>query len=109
MDQEIKQEFENLTSLFQQGFKKHDEDIENLSVMVQQGFEEVNQKFAIVDIKLEETNQKIDQTTEKISQLYINVDGFIHMHQRLDLELTAMRGYYQRLEERIAKLETAHS
>jgi len=97
MDQEIKQEFEKLTSIIQQGLKKHDDEIENLAVMTQRGFDEAK----------EETSKKFAKTDERIDRLYTNVDGFIHMHQKLDLELTALRGYYKRLEERLEKLETA--
>ena len=81
--------------------------------MIQEGFDEI--KNEITDFKFEtkvnfeETRTEFVKTNERIDNLYTNVDGFIHMHQRLELELTAMRGYYQRLEERLAKLEATHA
>jgi len=94
MDQEIKQEFENL------------------AVMIQQGFEEAEKKLELFKFEtannFEENRKDHTRINERIDRLYTNVDAFIHMHQKLDLELTALRGFYQRLEERLAKLETAH-
>lgn len=67
-------------------------------MVVQQGFEEMNCKF-----------EQVDQTNERIDRLYTNVGAFFHPHQKLDLELTVLRGYYQNLDERLTKLETART
>jgi len=56
MDKEIKQQFQKLTNLFQNGFidseKKTDKKIENLAIMVKKGFDEVDKRFNKVEYKL---------------------------------------------------------
>lgn len=58
-----------------------------------------------VDRRFDEMGARIDETNTRIDKLYTLVDGFIQLHQKLDLELTALRSMYQRLEDRIQKLE----
>ncbi len=76
---------------------------------VDKRFDAVDKRFDVVEFgiktQFKEVNQRLDQTNERIDKLYTLVDGFIQLHQKLDLELTALRSMYQRLEERIQKLE----
>jgi len=104
MDQETKQAFENLTSLVQEGFskhdvllKKHDEDIENLALMTQHSFNEIEEKNQVEHNKL---NQRFDE-------LIKNTDAFYHLHQKLDVELTITQHNCQELDKRVTVLETA--
>jgi len=56
MDKEIKQQFQKLTNLLQNGFidseKKTDKKIENLAIMVKKGFDEVDKRFNKVEYRL---------------------------------------------------------
>lgn len=69
----------------------------------------VDQRFELIAHELHdfrnETNERFEKVNERIDKLYSLVDGFIALHQKLDIELTSLRSSYQRLEERIAKLE----
>ncbi len=38
-------------------------------------------------------------------QIYTHIDGFVKLHETLDVELVALRGKYERLEERIEVIE----
>lgn len=68
-------------------------------------FNAVDARLNAVDSHLDEMSTRIDETNQRIDRLYTLVDGFIQLHQKLDLELTALRSMYQRLEDRIQKLE----
>lgn len=49
--------------------------------------------------------KEFDQKLEKLrSDLTTHMDGFIGLHQKLDLELVAMRAKYDRLESYIEQL-----
>ncbi len=139
MDQETKQAFENLTSLVQEGFskhdkefvkvhqslkkhdeefkkhddifskihaslkkhddllKKHEEDIENLALMTQRGFNEAEEKNQAEHAKM----------NEKIDYLIKNTDAFLHIYQKVDVELTITQHNCQELDKRVTVLETA--
>lgn len=42
---------------------------------------------------------------QKLDRLYTHIDGFINLHQRIDVELAALRAKQERIEERLVKLE----
>ena len=110
MDQEIKQEFEKLASIIQQGFnrhddefekvhlglKRHDDEFENLAIMTQRGFDEAK----------EEINEKLTKINERIDQLSTDTDAFFNLHKKLDDELTITQHHYQDLDNRVTILET---
>ena len=75
---------------------------------------------------LEEKVDKIDQTLTKLfglvqtlgdsmvtktefeefkSGIYSHIDGFVKLHETLDQELISLRNKYDRLEERLTKVE----
>jgi septation ring formation regulator EzrA len=132
MDQETKQEFQNisqsietLTSIVKQNFSaqvdgfvkvdarfeehdqqltgikerldKHDEDIENLAIMTQRGFDEFERK----------TDDKFDIVNHKLDQIQTNLDAFVHLHSKVDTELTIAQHNIQELDSRVTVLEAA--
>ena len=62
MDKEIKQQFQKLTNLFQNGFidseKKTDKKIENLAIMVKKGFDGVDARFDGVDTRFDGVDER---------------------------------------------------
>lgn len=79
-----------------------DQKLDEFASLVSDGFQGVQDQF-------KEVHRRIDETNERIDKLYNLVDGFIGLHQKLDQEFTAIRARYERLEERIAKLEAARA
>ena len=62
MDKEIKQQFQKLTNLLQNGFidseKKTDKKIENLAIMVKKGFDGVDARFDGVDARFDGVDER---------------------------------------------------
>lgn len=106
----MKQEFESLARIAQKGFeeqtKTFDQKLEEQTRMFDRKFDEQTDVF---DFKFSELRKELkedhEETNHRIDRLYELVDSFIHLHQKLDTELAALRGYCQRLEERIEQLE----
>lgn len=46
-----------------------------------------------------------DEAREMESRLLTHIDGFIKLHETLDVELVALRSKYERLEERVVRVE----
>ena len=72
-------------------------------------FTEVGRQFTEVRGEVREGLRKVN---ERIDNLATNVDGFVKLHQKLDIELTALRDKYNRLARahnelatRVARLE----
>ncbi len=69
---------------------------------------ETQDMFAKLFNKLVDIEEKIVTKNEfqefKVT-LYGHIDGFVKLHETLDVELVALRGKYERLEERIEMIE----
>ena len=90
-------------------FKKVDEQFARIDAR----FEKVDEQFARIDdrfreaqYEVRELGRRMDQQKERIDSLYDHVDGFITLHQKLDLELAALRSKYNRLDERMMRIES---
>lgn len=46
-----------------------------------------------------------DDAAEMKSELYSHIDGFVKLHETLDQELVSLRNKYDRLDERLQKVE----
>ena len=57
----------------------------------------------VVDI--EENMVTKEEFNQKTDDLMTHIDGFVKLHQTLDIELVAMRDKYNRLETRLVRLE----
>lgn len=87
MDNDTKQEFQKVT----QSFEKIDKSFEELVEIMHAGFRSVD--------------ERIDKLDDRVDNLYNHIDDFICLHNKVDLEVVAVRSYCQRLDERITKLE----
>jgi phage shock protein A len=121
MDQDVKQEFESLAILIQKGFEEQmhvfDQKLEKqtmafdakLEAQTKSFDQKLNERIGVVEFKIvslgEEMRAAQADTNQRIDKLYEAVDHFIYLHQQLETELVALRGYCQRLEQRIEQLE----
>lgn len=46
-----------------------------------------------------------DEAREMKDEIFTHIDGFVKLHQILDMELVALRSKYERLEERLTYVE----
>lgn len=58
---------------------------------------------AVMDMKEQMVTKDVFE--QKHSEVIGHIDGFVKLHQTLDIELVALRDKYNRLEERLARVE----
>jgi len=78
MDKEIKQQFQKLTNLLQNGFidseKKTDKKIENLAIMVKKGFDGVDERFNKVEYRLRTLEKGQELILAKLDKMVFKED-----------------------------------
>ena len=52
-------------------------------------------------------NQRFEVVEDRIYRLATHVDGFMKLHETLDIEMKVMKEQMRRLEERVDHLEAA--
>lgn len=63
-------------------------------------------------VSIEERVDKMvtkDEFEQKNNEVINHIDGFVKLHQTLDIELVALRDKYNRLEERLTRVEQRYA
>ena len=97
--------------------------LDTIERLVRSGFHQVDQRFRQVDKRFEqvdrrldildlgqrdlrsEMNEKLALIDERINLLANHVDGFMKLHETLDIEFKVMKEQMSRLEARLNRLE----
>jgi CO dehydrogenase/acetyl-CoA synthase beta subunit len=77
----------------------------------------INQRFTALErlVRFEfrtlhkEMNEKFGVIEDRIDRLATHVDGFMKLHETLDIELRVMKEQMNRFEERLKRVETAQA
>lgn len=72
---------------------------------IEQRLDRVEYKVIDVDAKQDELIKKVSHLEDQHSQIFNKIDGFLVLIQRHEAEIAALRSAYQRLDERLQKLE----
>ncbi|HEY3305720.1 MAG TPA: hypothetical protein VGL70_19515 [Candidatus Binatia bacterium] len=54
-------------------------------------------------------NERFAAVDDRIDRLASHVDGFMKLHETLDIEMTVMKEQMNRFEERLKRLEAAQA
>lgn len=98
--------------------ERFEDGVESFAKIVKEGFDAVDKRFDAVDKRFSVVDQtfgtlrgemkaEFRRVDDRIDKLVDHVDAFIQLHQKLDIELTALRHKYDLLATRVAKLEGA--
>ena len=96
-----------------------EEKMDSFAKIVKEGFDAVDERFNSVDERLDvmasvtqtqfaEVNEKLERMDKRIDGLYTLIDSFITLHQKLDIELTALRDKYNHLSKAHNGLANEH-
>ena len=88
-----------------------------LERLVRGGFRRTDARFHQVDRQIrlgqldgrnfrKETNERFDVVEDRIDRLATHVDGFMKLHETLDIEMRVMKEQMKRFEERLGRVET---
>jgi len=96
----INQRFTSLERLVRTGFRQTD-----------RRFTQIDRRFNVVDLQFrdlrKEMNEKFAVVEDRIDRLATHVDGFMKLHETLDIELTVMKQQRSGFEERLKRLEAS--
>jgi chaperonin cofactor prefoldin len=76
-------------------------------------FRQVDRQFGLVHLEFrdlrKEMNQRFAVMEDRIDRLATHVDGFMKLHETLDIELTVIKQQMSRIEERLKRVEAAQA
>lgn len=64
--------------------------------------------FTSIDARFAHIDEQFAKVNERIDGLYTLIDSFVKLHQKLDIELTALRDKYNRLSRAHNELAVEH-
>src|SRR3989304_4579562 len=98
----INQQLSSLEKLVRSGFRQTDG-----------RFRQVDRQFGLVHLEFrdlrKEMNGRFTVMEDRIDRLATHVDGFMKLHETLDIELTVIKQQMSRLEERLKRVEAAQA
>src|SRR3990170_3567149 len=98
----INQQFTSLEGVVRAGFRQ-----------VDARFKQVDTKFSSVHLEFrdlrKEMNERFTTVEDRIDRLATHVDGFMKLHETLDIEVRVMKEQMNRFEERLKRIEVAQT
>ena len=93
-----------------------EEKMDSFAQIVKRGFDAVDKRFDGIDQRFDgidrefgvlrsEMKVEFARVDNRIGELAKHVDDFVQLHQKLDIEPTALRHKYELLDVRVARLE----
>ena len=85
------------------------QDLSSLTKLVREGFRRTDAKFTLMSHEFSAVHKEIQRLDERIDKLATHVDGFVKLHETLDIELRVMKEQMNRFEDRLIRLESART
>ena len=96
----INQQLTSLEGLVRSGFRRTDA-----------RFRQVDRRLGLVQLDIrnlrKEMNERFAVMEDRIDRLATHVDGFMKLHQTLDIEVRVMKEQMKGFEERLGRVEAA--
>ena len=119
----INQRFTSLERLVRAGFRRVDASFRQVDANFRQvdvRFRQVDARFRQVDVRFssvhlelrnlqKEINERFTVVEDRIDRLATHVDGFMKLHETLDIEMRVMKEQMNRFEDRLKRLEAAQA
>ena len=112
----INQQLSSLEKLVRSGFRQTDARFRQVDTrfgQIDARFRQVDRQFGLVHLEFrdlrKEMNGRFTVMEDRIDRLATHVDGFMKLHETLDIELTVIKQQMSRLEERLKRVEAAQA
>ena len=112
----INQQLTSLEKLVRSGFRQTDARFRQVDTrfgQIDARFRQVDRQFGLVHLEFrdlrKEMNGRFTVMEDRIDRLATHVDGFMKLHETLDIELTVIKQQMSRLEERLKRVEAAQA
>jgi len=105
----IGQRFTSLERLVRAGFRQVDTRFRQVDAR----FTQTDRRFTNIHLEFrslrKEMNERFTAVDDRIDRLASHVDGFMKLHETLDIEMRVMKEQMNRFEERLNHLEAAQA
>ena len=85
----------------------------SLETLVRTGFRKTESRFNLVHVEFrslrKEMNERFIAVDDRIDRLASHVDGFMKLHETMDIEMRVMKEQMNPFEQRLERLESAQS
>jgi archaellum component FlaC len=112
----INQQLTSLEKLVRSGFRQTNarfRQVDKRFGQIDARFRQVDRQFGLVHLEFrdlrKEMNERFSVMEDRIDRLATHVDGFMKLHETLDIELTVMKQQMSRIEERLKRVEAAQA
>jgi len=112
----VNQQLASLEKLVRSGFRQTDarfRQVDKRFGQIDARFRQVDKQFGLVHLEFrdlrKEMNERFTVMEDRIDRLATHVDGFMKLHETLDIELTVIKQQMSRLEERLKRVEAAQA
>jgi len=110
----VNQQLTSLERLVRSGFGRTDVRFRQVDARFQQidtRFRQVDRRLGLVQLDIrnlrKEMNERFAVMEDRIDRLATHVDGFMKLHETLDIEVRVMKEQMKRFEERLERVEAA--
>jgi archaellum component FlaC len=117
----VSQQLTSLERLVRTGFRQTDTRFRRVDVRFQQidkrfgqvdvRFEQIGKRLGLVQLDIRnlrrDMNERFAVMEDRIDRLATHVDGFMKLHETLDIEVRVMKEQMKRFEERLGLVEAA--
>ncbi len=69
------------------------------------GFSQMESRFVNIDSRLGNMESRFVNIDSRLDQIYNHIDGFMKLHETLDIEFRVIKEQVRRLEMRVEQLE----
>jgi archaellum component FlaC len=108
----VTQHLTSLERLVRTGFRQTDGRFRQVDAR----FRQIDKRFGQIDRRVEllqldvssfrkETNERFAAVEDQIGRLATHVDGFMKLHETMDIEMRVMKEQMKRFEERLGRVE----
>ena len=103
----VNQQLTSLEKLVRSGFSRTDARFQQVDAR----FRQVDRRLGLVQLDIrnlrKEMNERFAVMEDRIDRLATHVDGFMKLHETLDIEVRVMKEQMKRFEERLGLIEAA--
>ena len=112
----INQQLTSLERLVRSGFRQTDTRFRQIDLRfgrMDARFRQVDRRLGLVQLDIRnlrrEMNERFAVMEDRIDRLATHVDGFMKLHETLDIEVRVMKEQMKRFEERLGRVEAGQA
>jgi predicted nucleic acid-binding Zn-ribbon protein len=102
----VKKTVESRLTAVERGIKSLQASDATIIRSMRDGFSQMDGRFADVEGRFAHMESRFDHMDSRFDQIYNHIDGFMKLHETLDIEFRVIKEQMRRLEQRVEQLET---